>query len=292
MVRRITLSQARSKLRQLESQQRRAIQKHNQAARQVNRKVKQAVDTFKRDVRAHNARVRQNRQRVRNALSALQRAPIVQSYAVIRTSALSLNAAYSTLERQVAFDETDPRYRLMRELPQQETANSLAVTGALLGEASEKLERPASLQETIITDELAEISPDLHKRWLGALYALNPQNPDATRHFCTSAREIFAYIFDIKAPDNAVFSALPSCDTTPDGTPTRRSKIYFFLQNQSLESETLQTFVDQDIDNVIELFSIFNSGTHGPAGRLEHEHLLLLKKRVEDALIFLIEIAG
>lgn len=292
MVRRITPSQARSKLRQLESQQRQAIQKYNQAARQYNQKVKHAVDTYYRDVRAHNARVRQNRQRLKNALTNLQRAPVVQSYTVIRTSTLRLNDAYTSLERQVAFDETDPRHRLMLELPQQETANSLAVTGALFGEAPGELEPSESLQETIITDELAEISPDLHKRWHGALYALNPENPDATRHFCTSAREIFAHIFDIKAPDNAAFSALPGCDTTPQGNPTRRSKIYFLLQNRALENDAFQTFIDQDIDNVIELFAVFNAGAHGPAGRLEFEQLLLLKKRVEDALIFLTSITG
>lgn len=292
MVRRISPAQARSKLRQMENKQRQAVRKYNQAANKHNQKVKQAVNTLNRDIRAHNTRVRQNRQRLKNALASLQRAPIVQSYSVIRTSTLNLNAAYSSLERQVDFDDTDHRYRLMLELPQQETANSLAVTGALLGEVPAESEHPASLQETAITDELAAISPDLHQRWHGALYALNPQNPDSTRHFCTSAREIFTYIFDIKAPDDAVFSALPGCATTEHGTPTRRSKIYYFLQNQALQNEALGTFIDQDIDNVLELFGVFNAGTHGPAGRLEFEQLILLKKRVEDALIFLTGIAG
>ena len=268
MTRQLTPSQALGKLRQLENQRRQAIQKHNRDVRQREQRVKRAIDTYNREVRTHNSRVRQRQLLIKNALSALQSAPIVRSYSVIRSSTLDLNAAYSSLEHQVSFDDTDHRYRLMLELPRQETANSLAVTGALFGEAPAETELPTSLQETVITDELVEISPDLHKRWHGALYALVPQNPDATRHFCASAREIFSHIFDIKAPDDMVISALPGCDMTPQGTPTRRSKIYFFMQKRTLQNKAFEIFIDQDIDNVIELFEVFNAGTHGPAGDL------------------------
>lgn len=303
MVRHLTPSQARSKHRQMQNQQRQAInkrnqdvrrhnQKVNQAARQQDQKIKQAVNKINRDIRTHNAQVRQDNQRLRSAIAALQRAPVVRTYAIVRTSSLSLSEAYFSLESQVEFDETDPRHRLMLDLPEQETANSLAVTGALLGEVSGAAADFEHLQETAITDELANISPDLHKRWHGALYALNPSNPDATRHFCTSAREIFVHIFDIKAPDNAVSSALPGCDTTPQGTPTRRSKIYYLLQNRNLQSEAFESFIEQDIDNVVDLFTVFNAGTHGPAGRLEFEQLSLLKKRVEGALIFVASIVN
>lgn len=82
------------------------------------------------------------------------------------------------------------------------------------------------------------------------------------------------------------------CYVTPHGTPTRRSKILYLLQVRGIESDAFEDFVEQDIDNVTELFAVFNAGTHGPAGRLTFEQLVLLKKRVEDALIFLCSIAG
>ncbi|WP_312794617.1 hypothetical protein [Tianweitania sp.] len=39
------------------------------------------------------------------------------------------------------------------------------------------------------------------------MYALNPVNTDAARHFCTSVREIFTEILDRWADDKAVVAA-------------------------------------------------------------------------------------
>ena len=69
-----------------------------------------------------------------------------------------------------------------------------------------------------MTSELASFSMDLVSRWTGALFALNPTNPDAARHFCTSAREVLTSILDIAAPDSAVLEASPNCELTPQGT--------------------------------------------------------------------------
>lgn len=212
---RMTPSQARSKLRQLENKRRQAVNKYNQDVRRYNQQVKQAFNKHNQNVRTYNSKVRQNRQRLRTALSNLQRAPVITTYSVVRQSALTLNESYVSLESHVQFDEADPRHRVMLELPQQETANSLAVTGALLGAEPEDIDAGHDFQDTRITSELATISADLHNRWMGALFALNPQNPDATRHFCASSREIFAKIFEIKAPDQSVVEALPGLNPLP-----------------------------------------------------------------------------
>jgi hypothetical protein len=45
--------------------------------------------------------------------------------------------------------------------------------------------------------------------------------------------------------------------------------------------------VDDDLENVIELFRDFNDGTHGSAGRFDLPQLAAIKKRVEDAILFL-----
>lgn len=58
------------------------------------------------------------------------------------------------------------------------------------------------------------VSEDLMNRWKGAVYALNPQNPDAARHFCTSTREIFTEFIEFKAPDNAVVQYNPNASKT------------------------------------------------------------------------------
>lgn len=60
---------------------------------------------------------------------------------------------------------------------------------------------------------------------MDGLYALNPQNPDAARHFCTSARECIVKILDVAAPDDVVVQRLPNPQWTDDGKLTRRSKL-------------------------------------------------------------------
>ena len=128
-------------------------------------------------------------------------------------------------------------------------------TRGLIGEA------PQNVPDSPLTPILKEISSELSDRWRGALFSLNPHNPDAARHFCTSAREIIARILDKKASDTDVASALPDCDRTRQGTPTRRAKIQYILHLKGLSQDELEAFVEIDIDNVIDLFQVFNKGT-------------------------------
>jgi hypothetical protein len=141
-------------------------------------------------------------------------------------------------------------------------------------------------------DRLLSLSSDLDNRWKGALFSLNPNNPDATRHFCTSAREIFTEIFDTKATDNDVFAVLPNCQRTNNGNATRRSKIQYFLHRKGIDDSDVETFIDSDINNILELFHTLSDGTHGAAGRYTINQLTVIKKRVEDGLIFLCDIAS
>jgi hypothetical protein len=141
-------------------------------------------------------------------------------------------------------------------------------------------------------DRLSSLSVDLDNRWRGALFSLNPQNPDATRHFCTSAREIFTEIFDTRATDKDVFSVMPDCQRTNNGNATRRSKIQYFLRKKGVNDSNVETFIDNDIENILELFHTLSDGTHGVAGRYTMNQLSVIKKRVEDGLIFLCDIAS
>jgi len=109
----------------------------------------------------------------------------------------------------------------------------------------------------------------------------------AARHFCTSAREIIARILVTKAPDDAVVPAIPECDRTQQGTPTRRARIRYILHLNGMDQDELETFVEAEMDNVIQLFHTFNEGTQGAAGKFDFAQLQAVRKRVEDGIMFL-----
>jgi len=46
-----------------------------------------------------------------------------------------------------------------------------------------------------------------------------------------------------------------------------------------------------DIKNIQELFGLFNTATHGPAGKHEFAALQAIKKRVEGGIMFLATLA-
>jgi hypothetical protein len=287
MAKRINISQLKSKLRQLESKQRQAISKYNQEVRRHNQNVRNAVNKYNNAVRQYNARVRANRQKVINELNRLKSRTTVR-YQVLHTSTLTLNTAYQTLERHECEFENLPFGNQFLDLSERENANSLAVSNVLESEDQRGTTGDEEeLASTAITNELLSISPDLDSRWRGALFSLSPRNPDASRHFCTSAREIFIHILDHFAPDSEVLSRFPNCETTDNGQPTRRWKIKHILVNAGLASEQAVDFVDEDVTNVLQLFRVFNDGTHGTAGRFEFTQLRAIKERVESGLIYL-----
>lgn len=290
MTRRMTLSQFRSMQRQAQAKQRQLVQKINREIRQHNSKVRQhnaarkrAIDAYNRDVRAHNTRVRANRSRLKTALHRLARQTVTARYTVLHQSGTALTAAYDRLDGASA----DP---FLSDLAEQEAANSVTVLNNLLGDTEDADDADEELNDTLITGELALISPDLDQRWRGAIYALNSKNPDAARHFCTSTREIITTILDTKALDADVFTRFPGCQTTDQGTPTRRAKIHYCLDLSGAADDALESFVHANIDNVVTLFTELNAGTHGPAGKFSLPQLVAIKTRVEDAIRFMCQI--
>jgi len=288
MVRKISLSQFKSKVRQLEQKQRQAIEKYNREARAHNRKVKQAVDQYNREVRTHNARVRANRQRLKNEIAKLSRKNTTTHYVTFRTSVSQVQHAYERLESAAGSGRYDERYNDILDLSEREAANNAGLMNALLGDAAAgpNSEAPDSV-DSPVTLLLRRVSDDLADRWQGALYALSPRNPDAARHFCTSAREIIAGILDTKAPNDAVSSAIPNCERTQQGTPTRRARISYILHVNGMAQDELESFVEADMENVVQLFHTFNQGTHGTAGKFDIPQLQAIRRRVEDGILFL-----
>jgi hypothetical protein len=280
----------KSKLRQAQAKQKRAIDDYNRQVRARNRKVKRAVDDYNRAAQRYNTTVRSNRQRLERELSRMRSSGSSAGLTSIRTSSTRLHRSYTRVEVTArTTQESDYRDRFVA-LSEQEAANSLAVLNALDGMENE--DEAHELEDTVITGELEDLSPDLDQRWRGALFALSPSNPDAGRHFCTSAREVFTRVLDLIAPDQDVVREDPSCDRTREGRPTRRARIKALLRRQGLSSEEFEEFVDSDVANILELFQVVNDGTHGSAGRYQLDYLRAVKKRVEDGILFLTNLAA
>ena len=284
--RRINASQLRSKLRQLESNQRQAVNRYNQAVRNYNSKLRTAVNQYNQAARAHNARVRANRQRLKSELSKLA-SQTTAHYSTFRVSVESVHDAYVRYDARFGDTPEDPRHTELLDLAERESANSVAVMNALLDEGDEGQADGDELRGTTITTELSCVAPDLDARWRGAVFARSPQNPDAARHFCTSAREVFVQMLDLRAPNNEVLQAMPSCEKTQQGHPTRRAKIHYVLAKKGMAVAELEEFVQRDVENVLELFGVFNTATHGPAGRYDMHKLSAIKTRVEEGIQFL-----
>jgi len=288
MAKKISLSQFKSKVRQIENKQRQAVNKYNQEVRRYNQKVKQSINKYNSEVRAHNTRVRANRQRLKSEINKLNRQNYSTKHTVYQTSVIKLSRSYERVDKLSEQGSLSEKYNHYLDLSEKEAANSAEVMNSLLS-SNDVVSRPISINPEL-KNSLNNISSDLCDRWIGAVYALNPNNPDAARHFCTSSREIITQILEIKAPDSAVFNLIPSCTTTPQGKPTRRSKIKFFLAKKDIDDYSFESFVDEDINNILDLFQVFNDGTHGSAGKYNMEQLASIKKRVEDGIFFLAQI--
>lgn len=277
-------------VRRAEQKQKQAVNAYNQKARRHNAEVDKAVrkqqreiDAYNRKAEAHNRRVRQDRQRLINELRNLEQQPATVQFAPVQTSVRALNELYERVD--VESDSWSPAGVALADLAESETANSAAAANALHGGDAEELP-----EATVITDELLTISEDLDNRWRGALFSLNTRNPDAARHFCTSAREILTRVIDQEAPDNAVLDAVPDCEKLKSGKPVRRAKISYLLAKSGADYESLREFVDTDVDDVVQLINLFNDGTHGEAGVFDLSALRALKQRVEGAIRLLTSI--
>ena len=280
MPRRISMSQLRSKLRQAQTRQRQAIQRYNNEVRRINSDRRRKIDAYNRAVRSYNSRLRSNHNRLQSALQRLARQPLTIQFNALHQSSLSLSTAYERLDN----DDADP---FLSDLAERETANSVSVLNALLGDDEHSLDSVDDLTTSRMIDTLSSFSDDLAMRWAGAIFALNPANPDAARHFCTSSREIIAEILDVEAPDENVLAKFPGCQVTERGTPTRRAKIHYCLNRSGLANVFLEGFVEANIKDLTILLNDLNSGAHGSAGKFTLEQLAAFKSRVEDAIEFI-----
>ena len=277
--------QAQSKQRQNVQKFNSEIRKHNNAVRHNNSERKRAIDSYNREVRAHNNRLRANQARLKSAQRSLSQQTVTVRYTPLHASVSELSAAYERLDTS----DADP---VISDLAERDTANSVTVLNSLLENPVDSQVSTADLATAKTAELLAEFSPELGNRWAGAIYALNPNNPDAARHFCSSARELIGDILDSEAPDKDVLTSLPNCDVTDKGTPTRRTKVHYCLARKGMASSAVESYIETDIKDLNDLFKVLNTGTHGPAGKFSLVQLAAIKTRVEDTIEFVCEIVS
>ncbi|MBR0090556.1 MAG: hypothetical protein IJP92_02540 [Lachnospiraceae bacterium] len=285
MTRKYTQAQLKTKFRQIEQKQKHAINNYKRAVNNYNRELKKAINCYNTVIRKHNANVRHNKQLIERELRKLRSTGITSTnyYFSSRQMQQCYEAVASIYHEGVSVTPVQSR---ILDLIEQEQANSLTTenyieNGFMPEETAEEIE---------IGNKLALVSEELNSRWNGALFALNPKNPDATRHFCTSTREIFNAFLDIKAPDHLVFSFNPDCQKTERGNATRREKIKYIMRQHDMNDSVI-SFAESDIKNILDLNQLLSGGTHGTAGKYSFEHLLQVKKRVEQGIVFLCEIS-
>lgn len=259
----------------------RVVADRNRAARQYNQNARAAAAKYNQAARTQNAKVAGDRQRYISAL----RSQLTTRYVEVRSSTLDLNDRYERVRQEA---QQSSAISELLSLFEREASNSAAVAEALISDVSVASE---AIEDSGIVEYLSGFSEDLRRRWEGAVYALNPVNPDAGRHFCTSVREIFTEILDKWAVDDEVFAADPQCEVTQKGTPTRRAKIRFLLERKGAGTVGALDFTERNIDDILQLFHVFNEATHGPAGKHGFAKLQAIRQRVEGGIMFLANIA-
>jgi hypothetical protein len=291
----MTPSQFRAAVQKSEREQKRAIDNYNRDVRKYDAAVKKAVGDYNRQVReynsklrTHNRQVENQRRRINQEIARLNARPAGATLMAYRESTATFVQTYSIVESDLASRTVSPAAQRFVDLASDETANSVYLANALDGDgAPEDDPTEDELRAPSLATELAAFGQDLVSRWTGALYSLSPKNPDAARHFCTSAREVIIAMLDNSASDAEVKRAEPNCEVTDKGAPTRRSKISYLLRWHGVTEEGITSLVDEDVTNLLSLFRTFNDGTHGHAGRFTITELSGLRTRVEAAIGFI-----
>ena len=104
------------------------------------------------------------------------------------------------------------------------------------------------------------------------------KNPDKVRHTITSLRELITQILHTSAPDNELKQKYTEPKYYYNGKPTRRTRIEYILFNKYSNS-SLVDIIDKDIVAILEMFNLFQEGTHKVVSSLSDDELKFILKR-------------
>lgn len=123
-----------------------------------------------------------------------------------------------------------------------------------------------------------------NKEWIvllqGAEISLSSRNPDKVRHTITSLRELMTQILHHFAPDADIQKMYSDQKYYHNGRPTRRTRIEYIL-TQKYGNTSLAKIIDKDITACLELFNLYQEGTHKIVSTLGDDELLFILKRTK-----------
>ena len=266
------MSQFKSQMNKIQRESRRAQQQ-----------LKNSVNNYNRAVRQYNSNVRNYRNKIQRELNRLNSSYSIESHYYISTKLVhETYTKVSDLYKNGNIEEN------LFNAIENENANNLELSNVVLN--NEEVENyDVEIDESNISSKLINISADLDERWKGALFSLNPNNPEAARHFCTSTREILKVLIDDGIKDNDVVSENPQCEKTNYGTPTRKEKIKYAMHKKGIDNSLIVEFTNENIENTVSLINELSNGTHGYASKYSLNQLKSFKKRFEDSINFICE---
>ena len=225
------------------------INKIQREAKRAENQFKQSFNNYNRAVRHYNTNIRNARNKIQRELNRMQSTYTIKtnysiSTRVVHDLYMKVNNSYNN----VNIDEN-----IFNDI-ENEDANNLELGNVVLNNY-EVEHSDINLDESNISEKLIKISTDLENRWKGALFSLNPNNPEAARHFCTSTREILKVLIDDGIKDKEVITTNPECERTNNGTPTRKEKIKYAMNKKGISNELIIEFTNNNIENTVSLIN-------------------------------------
>jgi hypothetical protein len=121
----------------------------------------------------------------------------------------------------------------------------------------------------------------------GAKQASHSDNPDKVRHTITSLRELTTRILHDLSPDEKIIKWSTKKEDFVDSRPTRKCRVAYIFR--SLEHSTVSPLIENDISFIVNLFNIFNKGTHKLIPESNSEELDYLITKIESTLLLLLK---
>lgn len=259
------------------------INKIQRESRRAQQQLKNSVNNYNRVVRQYNSNVRNYKNKIQRELNRLN-----SNYSIKTNYYVSTKLVHETYTKVSDLYENGYIEENLFNAIENENANNLELSNVVFN--NEEVENSdVEITESNISLKLMNISPELDERWKGALFSLNPKNPEAARHFCTSTREILKVLIDDGIKDSDVISDNPKCEKTNFGTPTRKEKIKYAMNRKGIDNSLIVEFTNQNIENTVSLINELSNGTHGHASRYSLNQLKSFKKRFEDSINFICE---
>jgi hypothetical protein len=139
----------------------------------------------------------------------------------------------------------------------------------------------------VLLRHLSWLKPDLKNIYIGALEALQSKNSDKVRHYTTSLRELFTHVLHLLSPDNKIKEWTKDKNHYSNGRPTRKARLLYITRK--FNNDKFEKFVNTDINATIEFIDLFQEGTHSIKSSYSESQLAIMKTKMEDTLVYLIE---